>query len=109
VGVSKLGGKFVHKSGRIRFGAKSTQASQGVAMKKPLTDVQEAEAQQLAEAIAEAASQEFLQLARTLVGTDQTSLFGNTEFAIRDLLLRVGAKAYQEHLAQKKTATKDPA
>jgi hypothetical protein len=76
-------------------------------MKKPLTEVQEAEVQQLAEAIAEAASTEFLQLARTLVGSD--SPFGQAEFAVRDILLRVGAKAYEQHLAQKKTATKGPA
>jgi hypothetical protein len=107
VGVWKLGGIFVHKSDRSRFGEKSTRAIREVAMKKPLTEVQEAEAKQLAEAIAQAASEEFLQLARTLVGSD--SPFGQTEFTIRDLLLRVGAKAYEQHLAQKKTATKDPA
>ena len=78
-------------------------------MNKPLTQEQEVEAQQLAEAIAAAAGQEFLLLARTLVGTERTSLFGHTEFAIRDILLRVGAKAYEQHLAQKKTAMKDPA
>ena len=69
-------------------------------MKKPLTEVQEAEAQQLAEAFAEAAADEFLQLARTLVGSPAP--FGQTEFAIRDILLRVGAKVYEQHLAQKK-------
>ena len=89
---------------------------------QPLTEGQEREVQQLAqaiaeaasqefeqlaEAIAEAASQEFLQLARTLVGSD--SPFGQTEFAVRDILLRVGAKVYEQHLAQKKTATKAPA
>jgi hypothetical protein len=46
-------------------------------------------------------------MAETLVGSD--SLFGQTEFAIRDILLRVGAKAYEQRLAQKKTATKGPA
>ena len=44
---------------------------------------------------------------RTLVGSD--SPFGQTEFAVRDILLRVGAKVYEQHLAQKKTATKAPA
>ncbi len=78
-------------------------------MNKALTEAQEVEAKELAVAIAEAASEEFLQLARTLVGSDNTSLFGATEFTIRDILLRVGAKTYEQHLAQKKTATRDPA
>jgi hypothetical protein len=76
-------------------------------MKKPLTEVQETEAKQLAEALREAASEEFLQLARTLVAS--ASPFGATEFTLRDILLRVGAKVYQQHLALKKTATKAPA
>ena len=76
-------------------------------MNKPLPEVQEAEAQQLAEAIAEAASEEFLQLARNLVGSG-SSPFGKTEFTIRDIVLKIGAKAYEQHLKQKKTAMKDP-
>lgn len=79
-------------------------------MQEALTPAQEAEAQQLAAAIAQAAAAEFLQLARTLVATDNASLFGATEFTLRDILLRVGAKAYQQHLGQKKsTATRAPA
>ena len=75
---------------------------------QPLTEEQEREVKQLAQAIAEAASQEFEQLARTLVGSGD-SPFGKAEFTIRDILLRVGAKAYEQHLAQKKTATRGPA
>ena len=70
-------------------------------MSQPLTEEQEREVQQLARAFAEAASQEFEQLARTLVGSGR-SPFGKTEFTIRDILLRVGAKVYEQHLAQKK-------
>jgi hypothetical protein len=77
-------------------------------MSQPLTEEQEQEVKQLAQAIAEAASQEFEQLARTLVGSG-ASPFGKAEFTIRDILLRVGAKAYEQHLAQKKTATRGPA
>jgi hypothetical protein len=77
-------------------------------MSQPLTEQQEQEVKQLAQAFAEAASQEFEQLARTLVGSG-SSPFGKAEFTIRDLLLRVGAKVYEHHLAQKKTATKGPA
>jgi phosphoglucomutase len=70
---------------------------------------QETEVQQLAQAIAEAAAPEFLQIARLLVGADQRSLFGETEFKIRDILLRAGATAYRQHLEKKKRATKAPA
>ena len=75
-------------------------------MKESLSAAQEAEAQQLAQAIAEAAHDELLQIARTLVATEPASLFGATEFQIRDLILQVAAKANQQHLEQKKTATK---
>ena len=77
-------------------------------MSQPLTEEQEQEVKQLAQAIAAAASLEFEQLARTLVGSGP-SPFGKAEFAVRDILLRVGAKAYQQHLEQKKTATTAPA
>jgi hypothetical protein len=107
VGVSKLGGIFVHKSGRSRFDEKSTQVVRGAAMKNPLTEAQEVAAKELAAAIAEATSHEFQKIADTLVGS--ASPFGQTEFAIRDILLRVGAKAYEQFLTQKKTATKGPA
>jgi hypothetical protein len=78
-------------------------------MHPTLTAEQEAEAQLLAQRIAHAAEAELLQIARTLVAADTAHLFGTTEFQVRDLILRVAAKAYQEHLAQKKTATKAPA
>lgn len=74
-------------------------------MKESLSAAQEAEAQQLVQAIAEAAHDELLQSARTLVATEPASLFGATEFTIRDLILQVAAKAYQQHLEPKKTAT----
>jgi hypothetical protein len=77
-------------------------------MQGPLSPAQEAEAQQLAQAIATAAHEELLQIARTLVATDRATLFGATEFRVRDLILGVAAKAYQQHLAQKKTATPPP-
>lgn len=77
-------------------------------MQEAFNASQENEAQQLAEAFAQAASDDFLQLARTLVASGQ-SPFGQTEFTVRDILLRTGAKVYQHYLAQKKTATKAPA
>jgi plasmid replication initiation protein len=76
---------------------------------RPLTPEHEARAQELAQAIREAAEDEILQIARTLAATDDRHLFGNTEFRIRDLVHKIGAKAYAAHLAEKKTATPAPA
>jgi hypothetical protein len=76
---------------------------------RPLNPEQEARAQELAQAIREAAEDEILQIARTLAATDDRHLFGDTEFRIRDLVLKIGAKAYAAHLAEKKTVTRAPA
>ena len=73
------------------------------------TPEQEAEAKILEERIKKAAEEEFAQLARLLVSKQTRELFGKTEFQVRDILLRVGAKAYEEHLREKKTAMKDQA
>ena len=78
-------------------------------MKEFLSAAQEAEAQRLAQEIGEAVLEEVLQLARTLVDSDDATLFGPREFAVRDIVHRIAAKAYQKHLASKKTATTDPA
>jgi hypothetical protein len=77
-------------------------------MQEALSAAQEAEAKLLAQRIAQAAEEELLQLARTLVAAKTATLFGATEFKVRDIILRVAAKAYEQHLAQKKTATKAP-
>jgi hypothetical protein len=74
----------------------------------PLSAEREAEAQQLAHAIRQAVADELLAVARTLVDTDEKTLFGDTEFRVRDLVLRAGAKAYQTFLAEKKTAIAAP-
>jgi hypothetical protein len=78
-------------------------------MSEALSAAQEAEAQLLAERVTDAAQEELLQIARTLVASSPGTLFGATEFKVRDVILRVAAKAYEEHLAQKKTATTAPA
>lgn len=65
----------------------------------------EAEAQQLLRTLREAVDEELLAMARALVATDEHSLFGDTEFQVRDLVHRLGSTAYQVFLAQKKTAT----
>ena len=78
-------------------------------MKESLSATQEAQAQKLAQTIAQASYDDILQIARTLVATDDASLFGQTEFTVRHLCHRIAAQAYQLHLEQKKTATKEPA
>jgi hypothetical protein len=76
--------------------------------KRSLTAEQEAEAKRLEANIREAMDQEIASLARLLVSTSDQELFGQTEFQVRDLLLRMGAKAYDEYLREKKMATKAP-
>jgi parvulin-like peptidyl-prolyl isomerase len=74
-----------------------------------LTREQENEAQLLAERIRQAAGDEFLQMARLLVSKKTNEIFGATEFEVRDILVRVGAKVYEEYLREKKTAMKEQA
>jgi hypothetical protein len=75
----------------------------------PLPADKLAEAQALAQAIREATEAEIEELARNLVATDDQHLFGANEFKIRDLAHKIAAKAIEQHLARKKTATKAPA
>ncbi|HEV2969742.1 MAG TPA: hypothetical protein VGY55_07115 [Pirellulales bacterium] len=70
-----------------------------------LTPEQEAQARQLAEQLKQQAQDPFLAIARLLVVTDERTLFGATEFAIRKHALELISKAYALHLGQKKTAT----
>lgn len=71
-----------------------------------LTPEQELEAKQLEAKIRLAIDQEVAALARLLASKEDKDLFGQTEFEVRDLALRIGAKAYEERLREKKTATK---
>jgi hypothetical protein len=75
----------------------------------PLSPEQCAQAQALAHAIREAITAEVEEIARTLVTTDDAHLFGDNEFKLRALAHQIAAKALEQHLAQKKTATKAPA
>jgi hypothetical protein len=74
-----------------------------------LTPEQEVEAQVLADALTRATAEEFLTLARLLVSKSTHQVFGQTEFDLRDQVHRLGAKALELYLAEKKTATKAPA
>jgi len=64
---------------------------------------------QLAAELAQLAEDELLEMVRTLDAASPETLFGQTEFKIRDLALRIANKAYQQRLAKKNLATKGPA
>jgi hypothetical protein len=73
-----------------------------------LTAEQEQEAKQLEAKIRLAIDQEISALARLLISKGESELFGQTEFQIRELVLHVGAKAFEEHLREKKMAIEVP-
>jgi hypothetical protein len=70
------------------------------------TNERETRVRELAAAIAESSQEELLEIARTLIDSEPATLFGDTEFKIRELAHKIASKAYQQRLAQKKTATK---
>jgi len=80
-----------------------------MSFQQPLTPELEVKAQELLAHLRAQADDELLALARLLVSKEDRELFGDTEFQVRDIVHRIGAKAYQTHLAQKKTATPVPA
>ena len=73
-----------------------------------LTPEQELQAQALASRIREAVDSDIVQLARLLVSKPDHELFGETEFQIRTLVHRIGARAIEER-SKKRTATSAPA
>jgi hypothetical protein len=75
----------------------------------PLSPEKLQDVRALAQAIREATDAEVEQLARTLIDTEDSHPFGQTEFTIRDLAHKIAAKAIEQHLARKKTATLAPA
>ena len=76
---------------------------------KPPTPVKQADIEALAEEIRQAVDAEIDELAANLATTDDAHLFGKNEFTIRALAHRIAAKAIEQHLARKKTATTGPA
>jgi hypothetical protein len=69
-----------------------------------LSSEKELEAKALEARIRVAVDQEICDLARLLVSKSENDLFGQSEFQVRDLVLRVGALAFEEYLRGKKTA-----
>jgi hypothetical protein len=80
-----------------------------MSLQQPLAAELEAKAQELLTHLRAQADDELLALARLLVSKEDHEIFGDTEFQARDIVHRIGAKAFEAHLAQKKTATKAPA
>jgi hypothetical protein len=70
-------------------------------MSEPLSAEQEAKAQELAARIKARSADAILEMARRLVATTDDTLFGDTEFALRDQAQGIVADAYAEHLPQK--------
>ena len=79
-----------------------------MSFQQPLSPDLEAKAQELVARLRPQAENELLALARLLVSKEDRELFGETEFQARDIVHRIGAKAFETHLALKKTATKAP-
>jgi len=80
-----------------------------MSLQQPLAPELESKAQVLLAKLRSQADDELLALARLLVSKEDRDLFGDTEFEVRDIVHRLGAKAYATHIAEKKTATSAPA
>ena len=74
-----------------------------------LTPDQQTEADRIYAALTQAAESDLRALAELLASKDDRTTFGATEFAVRDIVLRVGAKALEAALrGRKKGATTAP-
>jgi hypothetical protein len=67
-----------------------------------LTPEQEAEAQRMADIIAQKAKEEALAMARLLVSKQDHEVLGATEFEIRDRVHKLGAHAIETALNERK-------
>jgi hypothetical protein len=77
-----------------------------MSLQPPLSPELEAKAQELVARLRPQADKELLELARLLVSKQDHEIFGDTEFEARTIVHRIGAHAFEAHLAEKKTATK---
>jgi hypothetical protein len=67
-----------------------------------LTPEQEAEARKIAALVVKASEEDVLQIARLLVSKPDSRLLGATEFEVRDRVHRIGAKAIETALSERK-------
>ena len=77
---------------------KHTSSKSSATTKRELTP----EAQELRRLLLEAASNDIDELAELLAGTTDATIFGQTEFTLRDIVHRVGAKAVETALRERK-------
>jgi hypothetical protein len=77
-----------------------------MSLHQPLSPELEVKAQELVARLRPQADNELLALARLLVSKPDHEIFGETEFEARAIVHRIGAHAFEAHLAKKKTATK---
>lgn len=61
----------------------------------PLTPEQEAEAQRIEEILVEASRKDIRELARLMASKQNHEIFGQTEYEVRDIVHRMGAKALE--------------
>ena len=74
-----------------------------------LTPEQRAEAERIHAAMLQAAEADLREVAEVLAAKDDSNTFGATEFTVRDIVLRVAAKAVETALeGRKKGATTGP-
>jgi hypothetical protein len=75
-----------------------------------LTSEQRAEAERIRQALLDASAEDLCELAELLASKDDTNIFGATEFAVRDIVQRIGARAIEAALSgRKKGGTMGPA
>jgi hypothetical protein len=77
--------------------------------KPTLTPEQQIEADRIQHALVDASAEDLRELAELLATKNDANIFGATEFAVRDIVHRIGAKAIQTALeGRKKGGTTDP-
>jgi hypothetical protein len=75
-----------------------------------LSPEQQVEADRIRQALLNASLEDIRELAELLASKTDATIFGATEFAVRDIVHRIGAKAIQTALeGRKKGGTTDPA
>jgi hypothetical protein len=77
-----------------------------MSLQQPLSPELETKAQELVARLRPQTEHELLELARLLVSKEDHEIFGDTEFEARTIVHRIGAHAFEAHLAEKKTATR---
>ena len=112
VSVSKVGGKFrrtMDIDGSVGFPA-DLHARRCPLFRPALTPEQQSEAQRIADILMQAAREEVVAISELLASKPDHKLLGKTEFEVRDRVHKIGAKAIETALNQrKKGGTKGPA